>query len=797
MRLVYVACAWALGLWWAYDSGAAHGPLIYVWLLGAGVAAVCAWRWRPSSAWRPSLQQHTARAHLFLLMVLALCLGGARMGLVPRTSPIADYNNSGGLTLEGIVMAAPDVRDNVILLRLSSETLTRNGYIYPINGDVLVQAPPTAAHIRYGDRIQATGQLVMPADGDTFSYSDYLARQGIFSVMRDTSITFVSAGHGAAWYGALLAVRDTAAARIDAALPEPQAALLSGILLGDQRGLARSVSEAFNVTGIAHVVAISGFNMAVLSGVVLALLRPWQRQLWTTIVGVGVLALYALFVGASASVVRAAVMASLPILAAALRRETYLPATLAFALLAMSAFSPMILWDVGFQLSFLATLGLALFANGFSEAGQRALRRLLPARIAAHVGPVLLEPITVTLAASVLTLPLTALYFARVSLVMLPVNLLVVPIQAYILLMGLAAAGVALVAPSLAQPLFWAVLPPLAWTIDTARAWATLPFAGISVIADGRWIMVGIGGVLMMAIVQGARPPWLDILRQALRRRAVIAAGVVCGGLCLALLVALWFSRPDGRLHLWLLHLGHSNAVLIQTPNGAQILVDGGRFPSQLLTAVGDRMAFNDRMVDVLFITQPDENEYQALNSLAARYQIGMVVTHGQRNDRPAWAQLNATLAATPQMIARGGMWFDTSDGVRIEVLHPLRTPDVGQLLDDHSLLLRVRYGEVSFLLTGDLSGTAQRALIEQNAIAPSTVVQIPQHGAARALYAPLLAAAQPSLAIVQADPANRFGDPDGDTLALLGTTPLWRTDQRGTLHLWSDGAALWIVGER
>ncbi len=349
MRLVYLALGWAAGIVLVAAYPGLRLPLD--WLALAVIAALLAWRVR--------------RVEAFALLLFAL--GGLRMATTPITSDLAAYNGMGGMTVEGVVVGEPDRRDDRVQLRVAAETVTRAGATMPTDGLVLVSAPPlTDAH--YGDRIAATGLLIAPGASDRFSYADYLARSGVYSLMEDTSVTVTQRAAGGDLISLLIDLKARAADAINRYLPEPEAGLLVGILLGNERGIAPDVSDAFAATGASHVIAISGFNMAVLAGVVIGALRRLRlRPIPAALISITVIALYTLLVGANPAVVRAALMSGLLIVGRALRRETYLPASLAFAALVLSLLNPLVLWDVSFQLSFFATLGLALFAEPFSE----------------------------------------------------------------------------------------------------------------------------------------------------------------------------------------------------------------------------------------------------------------------------------------------------------------------------------------------------------------------------------------------------------------------------------------------
>jgi competence protein ComEC len=783
MRLIALALGWTAGIVLASTAGL-HGAV--PWLVLAFLTVLVAW-----------LMWSGVNTRNWTLALVAFALGGLRYSFVPQSSDVAQYNNLGGLTLEGIISTEPDVRDDRIDIRLDVQTVTRIGQTVSSSGLVLVQAP-ASADLHYGDHITATGLLVLPSVSDEFSYRDYLARSGVFSIMPDASVEVKGSGEGNALLRLLLEFKDRARQLIARSLPEPSAGLLTGILLGDGRGLSPEVSDAFSAVGASHIIAISGFNMAVLSGVVMGLLGRFRvRPRRAALIGLSVIALYTVLVGASPSVVRAAIMSSMLVIGGLLRRKSYVPTSLAFVAILLSLQNPTVLWDVGFQLSLFATLGLALFANPLTGYFNGFLARLFPRKTALLVGDFLGEPLIVSIAAQIMSLPLIILYFGRLAVVSLPVNLLVIPVQSVLMVLGLVAALLGLILFPVAQLLFWLDMLLLGWTLGVVRAFAHLPFAQVDVQVDPRLIAVFyvfvIGGALMVA----TKPTWALRLAAVVRSRPVMTS-LSAAGVGIALLFGILFaSRPDGKLHVWWLDVGHSNAVLIQTPAGATILVDGGRFPSQLLTALGDRMPFNKRNLDMLVISQPDPFDYDALSSVLDRYSVTVALTNGQPNLRPEYKALLQRLPQDKLVAARAGYSFDIEDGTRLEVLAPENTPDISTNLNDAALVLRLTYGNISFLLPSDASQTAQINLLKSGDWPLATVMQLPSHAGVRSLNETFLAAAQPQMVVLQSDATNRLGDPNGDTLALLGSTPIVRTDVSGVIHFWTDGKQLWEVGAK
>ena len=338
-----------------------------------------------------------------------------------------------------------------------------------------------------------------------------------------------------------------------------------------------------------------------------------------------------------------------------------------------------------------------------------------------------------------------------------------------------------------------------------------------------------------------ARPPIWQGIQEFVRRHTVVLAIVATSATVLILMGVMILSRADGRLHVWLLDVGHSNAVLMQTPGGAQILVDGGRFPARVLTAIGDRLPFYDREIEILAITHPDAWDVAALNSVLERYSIGAVLYHGQPNRDPTVESIFERLrqSHTPVVDVKAGYIVEFGDGARLEVLHPQTQPKITDRLNDNALVLRVSYGDASFLLTSDLSVVGQREMIATGVASHASVLQIPQHGTFHALDDEFFAAIQPQIALLQCDVANRREDPDPDTMdkvlklilpkgfrdklgvhgdatsnqifnalkscnirnlpdslerktrAMIDRLPLLRTGQSGTIHLQTDGKVI------
>ena len=774
MRLVFIALGWIIGILYAAEIANLSAS---TWLMLATMMLILS-----------ALNWRNYPFRYFNIMLLMFTLGALRYSILPQTSELVPFNNTNGLTVEGVIIAEPDIRDDKTLLRVDVEHILRGGQTLDINGRVLITAPHSV-DVAYGDRILATGSLITPGEYDTFSYADYLARENVYSIMEHTTIQIINRDEGSPLYAAILDMRNDAKHWIETHLPEPQAGLLTGILLGNERGISPELDAAFQRVGASHSLAIIGMHMVniarLLTGMFRFILpeRRWITLIFSTIV----IVLYALLAGASAAVIRAALMSLVLIIGReGFQRNTYVPASLFGVAMLMSALNPHVLWDVGFQLSLFAVLGIMWFLEPIEKPTHRLLEWALPEGVPQRIGKFLAEPLVVGIAAQIATLPLILLYFGRLSVVALPVNLLIVPVQSYILFAGGAALMLAWI-PAVSQVLFWLAYVALGWTIGIVRAFADVSFADVGVYIHPRWVIGGVVIVGGMMLIRDAQPRWLRFMKN----QTVITTGILSSIALMILMGAIAFNRPDDKLNVWWLDVGHSHGVLIQTPGGAQILIDGGRYPSRLLTAIGDRIPFTDQTLEMVIITQPDSFDTSALTAVLERYDAEVILTNGQPNLSDEFAELEAAIAPHDVVQVQAGYTATFSDGVQLEVLNPQMQPELSDNQNDVPLVIRVTYGDVSFLFTGDLSAEAQEAMLEAGINPQATVMSLPQHGTRGALDANFYALVQPSVVVAQIDAANRRGDPFDGVLNMLDV-PIYRTDEHGTIHVWTDGERLW-----
>ncbi|MCX6071609.1 MAG: ComEC/Rec2 family competence protein, partial [Chloroflexi bacterium] len=557
----------------------------------------------------------------------------------------------------------------------------------PAQGIALVYAT-RQVNWAYGDRVEALGRLETPPEFPDFSYCDYLARQGVHSQMPLASVTRLGSGHGNPVLQQLHAYRTHAQAVLRTLLPEPEASLLSGILLGIESGIPAALRQAYNTTGTAHNIAISGFNIAIIAGLFSRLFTRWlgaRRGALASLLGI---AIYTVLVGASASVVRAALMAGLAIVGQRLGRQGDALAGLGAAAIVMTAANPYTLWDVGFQLSFGATLGLVLYADPLKIAFVRAVGRWTTAERAARLAGPIGEYALFTLAAQVTTLPLTAAYFHRLSLVSWIANPLVLPAQPAVMVLGRVAALAGSIWLPLGRPLAWIAWPFVAYTNRVVEWFAGWPSASLP-LGDVGPFVVGLYYALLFGLTLGRG--WLQSRWPQVKLPALsISTGF--GALAIAS-VFVWHAagdRPDGLLRVTVLDVGGGGAVLVQSPTGRTVLIDSGPSPVALAEALGRRLPLSESGIDALVITGSPAETCAGLQGLEGRYPIALALVPTRLKASGCRAAEAVLVASGTRFIrAASGMALDLGAGARLEVLTS----------NTSGLVLTIAHGWASFLL--------------------------------------------------------------------------------------------------
>lgn len=692
------------------------------------------------------------------------------------------------LLVTGWLYEPPDYRDTYTNLKIQAEYIDTGSGDLPVSGLLLVRVPPNVEY-EYGERIRARGELKTPPENEDFSYREYLAREGVHSYMSKGSATKLP-GEGGSWlWKNIYSLKKKLIHNTYQIFSDPEASLLSGILFGVDTGLTRQLQTAFKDTGTSHIIAISGFNISIIAGMFFFLFKRLTNERLGILLAIAGVIFYTLLVGADAAVVRAALMGIASLLARLIGRRNSGLNGLAAAVFFMSFFiNPLYIWDVGFQLSAFATLGLILYAEPFSAFTANILSRFIREESGGIIR-FINENVMLTFAAQLTTIPIMAYHFKRISLVSFIVNPLILPVQPIVMIFSGMAVFISLLIFPLGQLLAWLAWPFPAYTIRMVELFEKVPH-GVLILGKVPFWSVA----LFYAALLGLTFNW-SVLRERFNalgshlRTLGLTASIGFLFICAILLFSGAANSGDGQLHITFLDVGSSNAVLIQTPEGRNILINGGESASGLSDELGRRLPWYSRKLDWLIIASADENDLSALPRVVERYKPDHVLWSGNIQGSFSAQTLDKYFAqeGIPVTRAEAGQKLELGETSFIEI----------QASGPRGGVIFIQYGNFRALLPVGLNDGYYESIEYGNTLGPLDVLLLADSGYAPANPPDLLENTTPRLVVLSVAAGDPDGLPSREVLEQLDGYSLLRTDRNGWISVITDGLEMRVQAER
>ncbi|MGE5653718.1 MAG: ComEC/Rec2 family competence protein, partial [Bacillota bacterium] len=611
------------------------------------------------------------QALLLLMMTAVVALIYTHVRWLERQHPLPMAINGETLTVEGAVLGPPEQRPGGQRFLLLASQISDSESTWSWGGTVQVTvaeplnqqqaAPRRALEIAAGERLRITGNWRLfggPRNPGEPDWSLAMARRGISGSLwseQDTVVVLGAASQVPWWQRWSWDLRQRVVAIYQRYVPSPHDAVLAGLTLGVDDRIPEEMVEDFASAGVLHLLAVSGGNVAFVVSILLIVLRRAPIPLWLENAMLLVaIWLFTLVTGGEASVVRASLMAGLLIAARWLLRSPEFISIIALTTLLMLIFDPYSCYAAGFQLSFAAVIGLALWTTPF----EARLSRL----------PLIVRrPLAATLAAQLGVLPLSVYYFSQISLIAPVANLvilaLVVPVN--ILSLALIFSG------GFFTPLAWVIGRWISWLLfamtRVAALAAEIPLATLTIPS------VGVTGVILLYLWLAwlsSKPWWLSP-----RQRTGLSLSIALG------LVILWWHPWPYRWTVTILDVGQGDAIFMRMPNGRSVLVDGGGRTSPLPETVGQRVVvpFLRRQgvqhLDLMVVSHPHEDHYRGLMAVTESMPVKTVVISPSSGIIDAnYQQWISSLTKSRIATVSAGDQIVLDPRVRIEVLAPERT---------------------------------------------------------------------------------------------------------------------------
>jgi competence protein ComEC len=761
---------------------------------------------------RAQMGSWAAFSTFFLLGIFSI-----QLFLHPEHSPshISRFAGLERISLEGIMEDPPEYSRGRTQWRIRSQKVILSNRHIPADGLLLIFLKEEDHSLRVGDRLRLSCRLYPPRgfrNPGGFSYERHLAFERIHTVgFLSEKKGWVKLGEGFKNPLTLRVERwrDRIRDFLNRAASPPASGIFKALVLGEQGDISEEIKESFILTGTAHLLAISGDQfgiVALLSFSLLIwilkrsefLLLSVSIRKWAAGLTIPCIVLYAFIAGGGISVIRAAIMVITFLVSILLHRERNLLHTLVLAAFLILVFSPPSLFDVSFQLSFLAVLSiLYLVPRILQEFKQEGISVLLKASWKKNIMRYVLLSLLVTAVAIIGTAPFVAFHFNRFAPVGFFTNLFIVPWVGFLI-----------VPLSLTASIFSFLLAPLATFLININSFitlmllrvlaffASLPFASLFVSTPTLFEIILFYLLLFLSV--------------HLKKRR--SARYLFLGICVvsALDLAFWNLKDSFQrdLRLSFIDVGHGDSILIEFPHGKRMLIDGGglyddRFDTGKNVIAPFLWSKKIRRIDTLVLTHPDPDHLKGLNFIALRFSIGQFWDNGFQTESEPYLRLRKIL--DEKKIRTQSLSEETPpqtiNGVEVSFLNPpvreamqMRDQKLRDL-NDSSLVMKLRFKNASVLLAGDIGKEAEERMRRRGYSLRSDILKIPHHGSSTSSSALFLERVRPTYAILSVGERNLGKLPHPEVLKRyqqLGTT-LYRTDVQGAITVVTDGEKIQI----
>lgn len=747
------------------------------------------------------------QASSFLVVILVFICGIFAYSFKtvdPSKYNVIHFAKDNYLTCIGIVDDDPRVMEDRAIFVVRIEKLIYQRRELASSGKINVFLWGKADDLGYGCRVRIEGILSRIGSADNFgilSYSELMEEQGISAQLRGRAgdLKVLDRRSGNPVCKLIILINKRLFASLRRTMKEPYSSLLGSIILGSKASpLPEDMTENFRNAGVMHLLVVSGLQVSILLGVIVSILKTFGLSSFFRFIAASIFNfLFVIMTGAGSSIIRAAIMGETALFANIFQKENEFYNSLFLSGLVLILMSPLNLFSIGFQLSFLATWALFYIAPAIEE----KLKVRMPGFIAGLL--------SIAVAPTLATTPVILYNFGQLSFISVVSNLAIIPWVEAVVVIGFFSI--------LAGPIFL----PIAFIINgflslvlqgleiMVSFFSHLPFAYRFVRQPSLPLILGYYIILMWCV---------EMLKNRIKFRFDRTRIIVV--LTAALIAIAWnFAAsavpgdqliPGKQLVITVIDVGQGDSILVESSAGKTMLIDGGgRYQDdkkKIKETVGKKIIVpylrkrGINKLDVVVLTHPHDDHVGGLVSVLEAVPVKLVIDPGKPHTSYSYIKFLKLVEKKkiPYKLGRRGMVIDLGEGVKGYLMYPTDTvmgsSDTG--LNDVSIVMKLVCKDFAMLLPGDLEIRGERDLIEKKTDLRSDILKAGHHGSKTSTSRRFLDAVKPKYGVISVGAKNKFGHPSGKTLEALQNAgvKVYRTDLNGAVMIRTDGKKLTIT---
>lgn len=653
------------------------------------------------------------------------------------------------------------------IISYREETNSYDKYIAKsLSGDkFLVYLKAQKEEIKKGTVLELSGEFALPdvqRNTGGFNYRRYLNSQKIYGSIFVSNYTIMEIPKFNLFYY----IQEDIYQTMQKLLPQNEMGLTLGMMIGETKDISESVMEDFKNTGITHLVAVSGSNVVYVMLLVQFIFEKLVGKRATNFVSIFFIIMFMLISGASASVVRASVMVIMGLIANVfyLKSDTF--NNIAFSALLLAVINPLIIYDVGFVLSFGGTLGIVLISKDFSKIFENVFESLKIDKSKKFFES-LIETLSVTCSAQLVLTPIMLYYFNTFSLLSIVTNLIVVPFSGFITILGFVVYIISKVSFTVASFFSKSLHVLTAFTIWVAEIFSKIPYSNLKIITPNFFeiivfyfsIFVLIKKINLKSLFKKQKYRFIGSCDKNNSARIILTILV-----CFILIETIFYNLPKSYIDIRCVDVGQGDSFYIKTPNNKSILIDGGGSESY---DVGENILvpylldMRVMKIDTIFCSHSDADHLYGILSVLENFKVNQIIIAKNSKGYEKLYEIADNKNIKIFEVLKGDVI--EIDNIKFEVL----SPEIKQNNSDvnaYALVLKMIYGNESMLFTGDITKETEENLYNVK----SSILKVGHHGSKTSTSEKFLARVSPKLSVISVKKNNSYGHPNAEVLKRL-----------------------------
>lgn len=723
-----------------------------------------------------------------ILFLVSVIISNIQITLLEKSFDEKYKNVSENLEIVGTIISNPMDKQYKNQYILKVEKINENKSYKNTNLQLNVKKEEKL--LSYGDKIIIKGNFEEASSARNeggFDYKQYLKSKNVYGIISVDKKDIKLIKKNNVDVIDLLAnkVSNSMKIKIEQNLSNETSKLLSGILIGNKNNLQKEIQEDFRNSSLSHVLAISGMHVSyIMLGITFVINKMKFNKKISKIITIFILLFFIILTGKTASVTRACFMSSYIILASLFHKKAHVLASISISLLIILIINPYLILDIGLQLSYGGTIGIVLIYPILKKLKKKKEDKNSKFKKIIHkVKEKILDIILITISANLVIFPIVLFHYNTISFTFIISNLLISPIIGIIIILGFISVFASYIISPISKVMFLILQTFLNLLIKIAHFCAELPFSKVYFPTPKIYVIIIYYVFLIFIILERNK----IIVIKKINKKIIIIFVIII------IILNLILNFIPKTFTISFIDVGQGDSMLISTPKGKKILIDGGGSRDEESFNIGKQTLIPYLLnkgitkLDYILISHFDSDHATGVAQILGKIDVSSIILTRQLEENDIYRHI-LSIAKEKKIkliyVKEGDVL--KIGGIKISIIHPENKLMINNPMNNNSIVCKVEYNSFSMLLTGDIEMEAEELILRKNINLKADVLKVAHHGSKTSTTGEFLKAINPKVALIGVGKNNNFGHPSNEVIQRLkeNGTRIYRTDENGEISI-------------